>query len=103
MKKLLLFIFLLLPIMAAKNANEPIEDCKCKGIKLYGKVRVVERHEDLKVRIVETGEDFRVRSISYNPDKCGQWRFVESGEDLKIRFVESSEDLKIRFVDFDPY
>jgi hypothetical protein len=99
MKKLLLFIFLLLPIMAAKNANEPIEDCKCKGIKLYGTVKIVESHEDLEVRIVESHEDLEVRIVDFQPTECGQWRIVDSHEDFCIRIVDSHEDLSVRFVD----
>jgi hypothetical protein len=83
--------------------NEPIKDCKCKKKNLYGRVKIVERHEDLRVKIVDRHEDLRVRIVEMFPDKCGKWQFVENFEDLKIKIVDSHEDISVRYVDYDAY
>lgn len=90
MKKLTVFFTLLLlfaftaQAMAATIVNK---DGYYKGIKLCGKVKVVESFPDIKVKVVEAF-----------PDHIGEWKFVEYGEDFKIQFVDAFEDIKIKFV-----
>jgi hypothetical protein len=113
MKKLLLFIFLLLPLMASKSVTEPqiasksvtepIKDCKCKDIKLYGRVKIVDAAEDFCVKIVDGCEHLKVRKIKSTPLHCGQWEIVDACEDFRVKFVDGGEDFCIRFVDYDPY
>ena len=58
-----------------------------KGIKLCGKVRVVEHFADIKVKVVDSF-----------PDDIGEWKFVEYGEDFTVQFVDSFPDIKIKYV-----
>lgn len=51
-----------------------------KGIRLAGKVRVVDSF----------------------PDDIGEWQFVGYGEDFTIQFVDSFPDIRIQFVDSFP-
>ena len=94
MKKLtaILTVFVLfamtLPAMAASAVNK---DGYYKGIKLCGKVKVVEHFADLKVKVVDSF-----------PDDIGEWKFVEYGEDFTIQFVDSFPDIKIKYVNAFP-
>lgn len=77
-------------------------DGYCKGIKLCGKVKVVERFADLKVKVVDHFPDLKVKRVSHFPDDIGEWQFVTHGEDFTIQYVTSFPDLKIKFVDHFP-
>jgi hypothetical protein len=98
MKHIIVLILALIGL-AFVPADKPINsDCSCKGIKLWGKVRVVEAHEDFKVRI-SVHSDLKVR-ITEHTNKCGEWNFVDTHEDFSIRFVDAHEDFKIEYSDF---
>ena len=90
MKKLtmmftVLFLFAMtVPVMAASVISE---DGYFNGIKLCGRVKVVEHFPDLKVQVVDSF-----------PDDIGEWKFVEYGEDFTIQFVNSFPDIKIKYV-----
>lgn len=73
-----------------------------KGIKLCGKVRVVNSFPDIKVQVVDSFPDLRVKRVSSFPDKLGEWQFVSGGEDFTIQFVDSFPDIKIKFVEAFP-
>jgi hypothetical protein len=106
MKKLLLLLLFLVALPVTASQNEPIKDCKCKDIKLTGRVRVVERGiSDFRVKVVEYGyiHDLRVHIVDLPSDQCGEWQFVEYGEDFRIEFVEYGEDFRILYVDHRPY
>lgn len=77
-------------------------DGYCKGIKLCGKVKVVERFADLKVKVVDHFPDLRVKRVQHFPNEIGEWQFVTHGEDFTIQYVNSFPDLKIEFVDYFP-
>lgn len=77
-------------------------DCTLNGIKLYGKVQVVDSFPDLKVQIVDSFPDLKVRKVDSFPDSCGKWKFVDSFPDFKIQYVESFPDLKIKMVESFP-
>ena len=72
--------------------------CIAKGIKLYGKVKVVEFFPDLRVQVVESFPDLKVQVVTSFPDKCGKWQFVDSFPDFTIQYVESFPDIKVKFV-----
>lgn len=72
--------------------------CTAKGIKLYGKVKVVESFPDLRVQVVESFPDLKVQVVTSFPDKCGKWQFVDSFPDFTIQYVESFPDIKVKFV-----
>ena len=75
------------------------ENCTCKEIPLYGKVRVMDNaFADFDVKIVEAFPDINVQKVEVAASECGQWQFVEYGEDFTIRYVEAFPDFSIRFV-----
>lgn len=91
---------LLLERTVAVGAEDPIDDdCRCEGIPLYGKVKVVEAFADFKVKIVGSFPDLKVRTVSAFADECGEWQFVESFPDFTVQFVESFPDFTIQFVE----
>lgn len=87
---------------AVAGAEKPSTDCMLKGIRLAGKVQVVDSFPDLKVQIVTSFPDLKVKPVDSFPDDCGEWRFVESFPDFKIQYVESFPDLKIEMVESFP-
>ena len=73
-------------------------NCRYKGKKLWGKVKVVSSFPDFKVQVVSSFPDLKVERVSSFPDRCGKWKFVKSFPDFKIKFVKSFPDFKIKFV-----
>ncbi|MEE3380255.1 MAG: hypothetical protein VZQ81_00855 [Succiniclasticum sp.] len=69
-----------------------------KGIRLAGKVRVVEHFPDIKVKVVNNFPDLRVKVVNNFPDEIGEWQFVEHFEDFSIQYVDSFEDIRVQFV-----
>jgi len=85
------------------TASNPItSDCKCKGIPLYGKVKVVSSFPDFKVKVVNSFPDLKVKIVENFPDECGKWKYVESFPDFTIQFVESFPDFTIKYVESFP-
>ncbi len=105
MKKLtavLTVIFIMamtLPVMAASAVNQ---DGYYKGIRLCGKVKIVESFADIKVKVVNSFPDLRVKVVNSFADDVGEWQFVEYGEDFTVQFVESFPDIKIKYVNSFP-
>ena len=83
-------------------ANPISSDGYFKGIKLCGRVKVVNAFPDIKVQVVDAFADLKVKKVSAFPDKLGEWQFVTSGADFTIQFVDSFPDIKIKFVDAFP-
>lgn len=91
-----LFIFVLtIPAMATSAVNK---DGYYKGIKLCGKVKVVEHFADIKIKVVNSFPDLRVKVVDSFPNKIGEWQFVEYGEDFTVQFVNNFPDIKIKYV-----
>lgn len=91
----------LLPLLVLLSGSTPVQqknDCHYKGIKLYGKVQVVDHFPDLKVQIVNAFPDLNVQIVDNFPNDCGEWQMVEHFPDLKIQYVTSFPDIKIKFV-----
>ena len=101
MKKLtaiFMVLFLLamtIPAMAASAVNK---GGYYKGIKLCGKVKVVEHFADIKVQVVDSFPDLKVKVVDSFPNDIGEWKFVEYGEDFTVQFVDSFPDIKIKYV-----
>jgi hypothetical protein len=76
--------------------------CSYNGIKLQGKVQVVEAFPDIKVQIVDAFPDIKVQEVTAFPDQCGKWQFVDAFPDFKIQFVDAFPDVKIQYVDAFP-
>ena len=91
----LLLLAMTIPAIAASAVNK---DGYYKGIKLYGKVKVVEHFADIKVQVVNSFPDLKVKVVDSFPDDIGEWKFVEYGEDFTVQFVDSFPDIKIKYV-----
>lgn len=93
----------LVPILAlhARAANVTL-DGYCKGIRLCGRVKVVERFADLRVEVVTSFPDLRVKRGSSFTDDIGEWQFVDYGEDFTVQFLDGFPDLTIQYVDAFP-
>ena len=84
-------------------AASPISEDGCyKGIRLAGKVKVVEYNGDIKVKVVNSFPDLRVKAVEHFPDDIGEWQFVGYGGDFTIQYVDSFPDIKIQFVEHWP-
>ncbi|MDR2425557.1 MAG: hypothetical protein LBD59_12725 [Prevotellaceae bacterium] len=81
-----------------RNGRDKIIDCKFRGKKLYGRVRVVTAFADFRVREVTAFEDLRVQKVTAFPDACGKWEFVTAHEDFTVEFVTAHEDFTVRYV-----
>lgn len=99
---LLLFLFLFTPFAHTGAASKINTHGFYKGIRLSGRVRVVEHFPDIKVKVVHAFPDLKVKVVKYFPDDIGEWQFVEHGEDFTIQFVTYFEDISIQFVDHFP-
>ena len=75
---------------------------RLNGIRLAGKVRVVDSFPDIRVQVVSAFPDLRVQAVDYFPDDIGQWQFVDYGEDFTVQFVDSFPDIRIQFVNSFP-
>ena len=75
------------------------EDCTFDGIKLYGKVEVVDNWADIKIQVVDSWPDLKVQEVTSFADSCGKWEFVTSFPDFTITYVDNWPDLKVQFVD----
>ena len=76
-----------------------------KGIRLAGKVKVVENFANIKVQVVNSFPDLKVKTVDLKvktvenfPNKIGEWKFVENFPDFTIQYVTSFPDIKIQFV-----
>jgi hypothetical protein len=76
--------------------------CTAKGIRLAGRVKVVEAFADLTVRKVEAFPDLRVKRVTAFADDCGEWMFVDAFPDFTIRYVDAFADVTIKEVDAFP-
>lgn len=104
MKKFLTVTVMLMTfaLMNTTFAAQITGDGYCKGIRLWGKVRVVNSFPDLKVQIVDSFPDLKVQQVTSFPDALGKWQFVTSGEDFTVQFVDAFPDIKIKFVNAFP-
>ncbi|MGP1366338.1 MAG: hypothetical protein ACTTH3_00850 [Schwartzia sp. (in: firmicutes)] len=99
MRKTMLLVFLLLSLLTATALASPINDAGYfKGIRLAGKVRIVDSFPDIKVQVVTSFPDLKVKVVEHFPDEIGEWQFVEHGEDFTIQFVNAFPDIKIQYV-----
>lgn len=88
---LILAATLVLILALHARAANITPDGYCNGIRLCGKVKIVDSFPDLCVK--------KVNSF---PDRVGEWQFVSYGEDFTVQFVDSFPDLKIQYVDAFP-
>ena len=69
-----------------------------KGIKLYGKVQVVENFPDIKVKVDNIWPDLKVKIVEHFPNTCGKWQIVEHFPDFKIQFVDKIFYIKMYII-----
>ena len=101
--RVFLLVICLFGVQAAALAATAINsDGYYKGIRLAGKVRVVDYFPDIRVQVVQCFPDLRVKTVDSFPDDIGEWQFVGYGEDFTIQFVDSFPDIRIQFVDSFP-
>lgn len=100
MKKIGIIALVLLFASFSFVADSPItKDCKCKGFKMYGKVKFVTSFPDVKVKLVEHFPDLKVKYVEHFPNSCGEWQVVEHFPDVKVQLVENFPDLKVKIVE----
>ncbi|MBN2160545.1 MAG: hypothetical protein JW807_14230 [Spirochaetes bacterium] len=95
-------ILMFLITAGAVSGTTITDDCTCKGIKLYGKVKIVNSDADIRVQIVDSFPDLNVRLVNSFPYQCGEWKIVSAFPDFTIQIVNSFPDLKVKFVDAFP-
>lgn len=78
------------------------DDCTFNGIKLAGKVKVVDSFPDIRVKAVSSFPDLKVKKVSSFADECGEWQFVDSFPDFKIQYVDSFPDVEVAWVESFP-
>ena len=93
------FVFLTAVPAAASVVGK---DGSYKGIRLCGRVKVVDAFPDLKVQVVDAFPDLNVQVVDHCPDKIGKWQFVEYFPDFTIQFVTHFPDIKIKYVEAFP-
>ena len=91
MQRAAFLLALLAALALACPATSLAGQCSAKGHRLWGKVKVVNAHADLKVQVVNNF-----------PDKCGKWQMVNNFPDFTIQFVNSFPDVKIQYVNAFP-
>ncbi|MEZ4380962.1 MAG: hypothetical protein R3A79_06415 [Nannocystaceae bacterium] len=77
-------------------------DCTLGGVRLQGRVRVVDAFPDLRVQVVDAFPDLKVKWVDAFADECGRWQAVDAFPDLTIQYVDSFPDLRIKVVDAFP-
>lgn len=80
--------------MAKKIAS----DCTYNGIKLSGKVKIVNNFADIKVQKVEHFQDLSVQFVKNFPNACGKWQLVDNFPDFTIQLVDHFPDITIKEV-----
>lgn len=97
-----LVLSLSVAVLPAYAASKVSQQCTYKGIKLNGKVKVVERGGDIKVQVKSSFPDLKVQQVNSFPNKCGQWQYVTSFPDFTVQFVDAFPDITIKYVDAFP-
>lgn len=72
--------------------------CTFNGIKLSGRVMVVDSGADIKVQVVRGLPDLNVRQVRMPTNMCGDWQMVESAPDFTIEYSNMRPDLKIKVI-----
>ena len=87
---------------AVTPAGDVARDCTLKGLRLQGRVKVVDAFPDLRVQVVDAFPDLKVKWVDAFPDECGRWQEVDAFPDLTIQYVDAFPDLRIKVVDAFP-
>lgn len=85
-------------MVGTAQAGDISEDCAWGGIRLAGKVKVVDSFPDIKVKKVTSFPDLNVKFVTSFADDCGEWEIVDSFPDFTIQYVDSFPDIEIEEV-----
>lgn len=96
--KIVVWILFLSLVTSPLSAGEINSDCTYNGIKLAGKVQVVEHFPDFKIQKTSSFPDLKVKIVNHFPNNCGEWQYVEHFPDFKVQFVDYFPDFKIQEV-----
>ena len=88
MKKCLVACLMALSFSALAGTGN-VDNCTFNGIKLYGKVQIVNSFSDIKVKVVNSFEDLKVQKVNSFADSCGKWQFVDAFPDIEIKYVNA--------------
>lgn len=91
----LVSLCLALPAWVHAGGDFDKKNCTYKGIRLYGKVQLVQSFPDIKVQAVNSFPDLKVKVVDSSADRCGEWQIVTSFPDFKVQMVSSFPDLKV--------
>lgn len=97
-KSLLLLVPLALLLCSLKGDKCITKDGYFQGVRLAGKVKVVERYADFKVKVVNSYPDLKVKVMERYASSAGEWQFVDKYPDFTIQFVNSYPDFTIQYV-----
>lgn len=102
MQKILFYSFVIAGVLTFGGsevmAKKIAPDCTYNGIKLSGKVKIVNNFADIKVQKVEHFEDLSVQFVKNFPNACGKWQIVDNFPDFTIQFVDNFPDITIKEV-----
>lgn len=102
---ILLMVLITIPVSFTQPSATLVNNddvCEWDGIRLYGKVQIVEHFPDIKVQVVDHFPDLKVKYVEHFPDECGEWQIVDHFPDFTVQFVENFPDIKIQLVEHFP-
>lgn len=94
-----LIICLILALFPMYVNREPIDrdSCSCKGIPLYGRVKIVTEYPDFRIQVTDNYPDIVVKIVGEHSHYCCEWQIVNDYPDFTIQFVEDYPDFTIAF------
>jgi hypothetical protein len=98
-KTLLFAVATLIFSSPAYGASQVGKDCTWNGIRLAGKVKIVDRkhNPDFTIKIVEHFSDMKIKMVEHFPDRCGEWQVVDHNQDFTVAIVTGRHDLKVKW------
>lgn len=81
---------LLILLLLFSNTLFAQDNCSIKGVKLQGKVRIIESGADIKVcvKIAPTSASREITITTHTPMVCGEWLITDDASDFTIEITE---------------
>lgn len=98
--RIMLIVATLLTAGSVEAGSVVGKDCTWNGIRLAGKVQIVDqkRHPNIRIKVVEHFSDMKVKMVENFPDRCGEWKIVDRNPDFTVAFVTSNHfDFKVKW------
>ena len=89
------FVVLTLCLCNLSYAKNIENKCTLDGVKLNGRVKIVDSFATFKVKKVKAFADLKVKFVDSFANKCGRWQIVDTFEDFSVEFVDAFEDFSI--------